>query len=137
MEKKRIKVYVEKAEDGTYWGTTENLEGVVSAYGNTLSELKDELQKVFDQHLEVAQEFKEDWVGKYENGVEFEYKMDLEGFFNLIPEVKIGSIAEKAKINSSLLRQYKTGKANASEDQAKKIEKAVHDLGKELLSVSF
>ena len=35
------------------------------------------------------------------------------------------------------IKQYKTGKANASEEQAKKIEKAVHDLGKELLSVSF
>ncbi len=137
MEKKRIKVYVEKAEDGTYWGTTENLEGVVSAYGNTLTELKNKLQKVFGEHLEVACELEENWVSKYENGVEFEYKMDLAGFFHLIPEVKIGSIAEKANINSSLLRQYKTGKANASEEQTKKIEKAVHDLGKELLSVSF
>lgn len=137
MEKKRVQVYVEKAEDGTYWGTTENLEGVVSAYGSTLAELKNELNKVFAEHLEVARELEEDWVSKYDTGVEFEYKMDLEGFFDLIPEVKIGSIAEKAKINSSLLRQYKTGKANASEDQTKKIEKAVHDLGKELLSVSF
>lgn len=134
---KKIKVYVEKAQDGTYWGTTENLEGVVSAYGNTLSELKVELQKVFEEHLEVARELKEDWVGKYDDGVQFEYKIDLESFFDLIPEVKIGSIAEKAKINASLLRQYKTGKANASEEQTKKIEKAVHDLGKELLSVSF
>ena len=134
---KNIKVYVEKAQDGTYWGTTENLEGVVSAYGNTLSELKVELKKVFEEHMEVARELKEDWVGKYDEAVEFEYKIDLESFFDLIPEVKIGSIAEKAKINASLLRQYKTGKANASEAQTKKIEKAVHDLGKELLSVSF
>lgn len=137
MEKKKIQVYVEKAADGTYWGTTENLEGVVSAYGDSLSELKKELQKVFDEHLEVARELEENWVSQYEKGVEFEYKMDLAGFFDLIPEVKIGSIAEKAKINSSLLRQYKTGKANASEEQAKKIEKAIHELGKELLSVSF
>ena len=137
MEKKKIQVYVEKAEDGTYWGTTEDLDGVVSAYGNSLSELKEALQKAFEDHLEVARDLKEDWISKYDNGVEFEYKMDLEDFFNLIPEVKIGSIAKKANINSSLLRQYKTGKANASEDQTKKIEKAVHELGKELLSVSF
>lgn len=137
MDKKKIQVYIEKAKDGTYWGTTENLDGVVSAYGNSLSELKKELKKVFEQHLEVARDLKEDWIFKYDNGVEFEYKMDLESFFELIPEVKIGSIAKKAKINSSLLRQYKTGKANASEDQTKKIEKAVHELGKELLSVSF
>ncbi|QAA81122.1 type II toxin-antitoxin system HicB family antitoxin [Aequorivita sp. H23M31] len=137
MEKKKIQVYVEKAEDGIYWGTTENIDGVVSAYGNSLSELKKALQKAFEEYLEVGRDLKEDWISKYENAVEFEYKMDLEGFFDLIPEVKIGSIAKKANINSSLLRQYKTGKANASEDQTKKIEKAVHELGKELLSISF
>ena len=137
MAKKRIQVYVEKAEDGIYWGTTENIDGVVSVYGNSLSELKEALQKAFEVYLEFARDLKEEWVSKYDKGVEFEYKMDLEDFFNLIPEVKIGSIAKKAKINSSLLRQYKTGKANASEDQTKKIEKAVHELGMELLSVSF
>lgn len=137
MEKKRIQVYVEKAEDGTYWGTTANLEGVVSAFGASLAELKISLQQAFNNHLEVAKDLDEDWANQYNNGVEFEYKMDLESFFDLIPEVKIGSIAKKANINSSLLRQYKTGKANASEHQTKKIEKAVHELGKELLSISF
>lgn len=137
MKIEKVQVYVEKAKDGAYWGTTENMDGLVSAYGNSLSELKEALQKAFEQHLDVARDLKEDWVSKYDNGVEFEYKLDLESFFNLIPEVKIGSIAKKANINSSLLRQYKTGKANASEDQTKKIEKAIHELGKELLSVSF
>lgn len=36
-----------------------------------------------------------------------------------------------------LLRQYATGKANASEKRAKQIEKAIHELSKELLSVSL
>jgi len=137
MKKRIVQVYVEKAEDGTYWGTTENVIGVVSAFGDSLSELKKELQSVFKEHLEVARELDEDWISNFENGVEFEYKMDLESFFDLIPEVKIGSIAKKANINASLLRQYKTGKANASEHQTKKIEQAVHELGKELLSISF
>ena len=44
---------------------------------------------------------------------------------------------KKANINPSLLRQYKTGKTVASEDQAKKVLKAIHQLGEELLSVSF
>lgn len=35
------------------------------------------------------------------------------------------------------MRQYKTGKAKASEEQAKKVLNAMHELGKELLSVSF
>jgi hypothetical protein len=35
------------------------------------------------------------------------------------------------------MRQYATGKANASEQRAKQIEKAIHELGKDLLSVSL
>ena len=52
-------------------------------------------------------------------------------------KVKVSNIANKANINPSLLRQYKTGKVKASEEQAKKVLKAMHELGKELLSVSF
>ncbi|PHR95321.1 MAG: hypothetical protein COA80_10860 [Leeuwenhoekiella sp.] len=137
MKIRQIKVYIEKGDDGTYWGTTQDEVGLVSAFGNTLAELKKNLNQAFEDHLEVGRELGEDWVNHYKDGYEFEYKVDLESFFDLIPEVKISIIAEKAKINSSLLRQYKTGKASASEDQVKKIERAVHELGKELLSVSF
>ena len=35
------------------------------------------------------------------------------------------------------MRQYKTGKVKAIEEQAKKVLKAMNELGKELLSVSF
>ena len=38
--KKTVKVYVEKAEDGTYWGTTQNVPGVVSANAKSLEALK-------------------------------------------------------------------------------------------------
>jgi predicted RNase H-like HicB family nuclease len=37
---KKINVYVEKSNDGTYWGSTSNVPGVVSAYGDSLEELK-------------------------------------------------------------------------------------------------
>ncbi len=63
--------------------------------------------------------------------------MDLQGFFHLIPEVKISAIGRKAGINESLIRQYVSGKAVASEKRVKHIEKAIHELGRELQSVSF
>lgn len=132
-----ILVYVEKADDGTYWGTTQNIPGVVTAYGNSLEELKKNLKVAFDDYLEVAKEEKEDWFKDVKKMDAFNYQMDLSSFFRLIPEVKISAIAEKAKINSSLLRQYVTGKSNPSEERLKQIEKAIHELGEELLSVSF
>jgi predicted RNase H-like HicB family nuclease len=134
---KSIKVFVEKAEDGTYWGTTQNIPGVVTAYGSSLEELKDNLKVAFNDYIEVGQEEKEDWVKDIKKMTDWHYQMDLQAFFYLIPEVKISAIGKKAKINESLMRQYATGKAPASEERVKLIEKAVHELGRELQSVSF
>lgn len=133
---KKIIVYIEKSEDGEYWGTTQNMEGVVSSFGETLEELKANIKEAIDDHLEVAEELGEEWAKQY-NDYTLEFQLDLQGFFDLIPEVKIGSLAKKAGINASLLRQYKIGAAKASVEQIQKIESAVHSLGAELLSVSF
>ena len=133
---KSINVYVEKAEDGTYWGTSTNAPGVVSAFGDSLAELKKNFEGAYLDYIEVAKEIEEHWYNEFENP-EFVYEMDLQGFFKLVPEISMSGIAIKANINKSLLRQYATGKANASEKRLKEIEKAVHELGQELLSVSF
>lgn|SRR5690606_3422590 len=137
MSAETISVYVERATDGTYWGSTQNLPGVVSAYGNSLEELKNNLSEAFTSYLEVAEDLKEEWVKKLGNNPSFEYMLDIPSFFKLLPELKISALAKKAGINESLMRQYATGKANASEERAKQIERAVHELGKELLSVSL
>lgn len=134
---KQVIVYVEKAEDGTYWGTTQNVPGVVTAYGSSLEELKQNFESAFKDYLEVAEEEKEDWLSDVKDLEGFTYELDLQSFFKLVPEIKVSAIAKKAKINESLMRQYATGKANASEARTKKIEKAIHELGRELLAVSF
>lgn len=131
-----INVYVEKAKDGTYWGTSTNVPGVVSAFGDSLAELKKSFAQAYLDYIEVAKEIGENWYEEFENP-EFVYEMDLQGFFKLVPEISMSGIAAKANINKSLLRQYATGKANASEKRLKDIEDAVHELGQELLSVSF
>lgn len=132
-----IEVYVEKHKDGTYWGTTQNVPGLVSAYGNSMEELKLNLLEAFQDYLEVAVLEDEDWVNEIQEIKTFTYQVDVQSFFKLIPEVKISALAKKARINASLMRQYATGKANASAERMKEIEKAVHELGKELLSISF
>ena len=137
MKKNIVKIYVEKAKDGTYWGTTQNVPGVVSAFGHSMEELKQSMQQAFNNYLEVAQEEGEDWVNDLLPISGFEYQLDIPTFFKLLPELKISLLAKKAGINESLMRQYATGKANASEKRAKQIEKAIHELGEELLSVSL
>ncbi len=133
---KKIEVFVEKANDGTYWGSTQNLPGGVSAYGKSLDELKQNLKAAFKDYMEVGRELNEDYVTEIEKLTEFEYQLDITSFFKLLP-IKISAIAEKTGINPSLMRQYATGKANVSEKRAREIEKAIHELGEDLLSVSL
>lgn len=133
---KTINVYVEKAKDDIYWGTSTNAPGVVSAYGVSLSELKKNFEQAYSDYIETAKEMDEDWVNDFANP-NLVYELDLQEFFKLVPEISMTGIAQKANINKSLLRQYATGKANASEKRLKEIEDAVHELGQELLSVSF
>lgn len=133
---KKIQVYVEKSNDGSYWGTSQNYEGIVSTFGNSLEELKQNFQTTFADNLEIAKEIGEPYANDY-NNVEFIYKMDLSSFFNLIPELKISSIAKKAGLNESLVRQYKNGLAYASQEQTYKIQEAIHSLGRDLLSIQF
>ena len=134
---KTVKIYVEKAEDGTYWGTSQNVPGVVSANAESLEALKRNMQQAFTDYLEVAKSEGEEWVRDLQPVLDFEYQLDIPSFFKLLPELKITLLARKAGINESLMRQYATGKANASEKRAKQIEKAIHELGEELLSVSL
>lgn len=137
MENNAIEIYVEKAEDGAYWGTSQNLPGVVTAYGNSMQELKVNLQEAFNDYIETAVEENQDWVNKVKLKTNFVYHLDIQALFKLIPEIKISNLARKAGINESLMRKYASGKAYVSEKRAKKIEKTLHELGKELLSVNF
>lgn len=132
-----MKVTVEKHKDGTYWGTITEVPGVVASYGSTLAELKENLQQAYADHYELAGELGEDYAKELDPRPSFTYLLNLKNIFHLLPEVKVSSIAQKANINPSLLRQYKTGKTKASEEQAKKVLKAMHQLGEELLSISF
>lgn len=132
-----VRVNVEKHEDGTYWGVTQNVPGVVSAYGGTLEELKNNLEIAYADYVETAIELGEEWVEDLGNKKGFEYCIDIKSFFNLIPEIKISNLAKKAKINESLMRQYVAGKASVSEERLKLIERVIHKLGDELLAVRF
>ena len=133
---KKVEIYVEKAEDGTYWGSSQNIPGGISAFGNSLDELKQNLKIAFQDYKEVAKDLNEDWLEEIKDLTEFEYKLDIASFFKLLP-IKISAIAEKTGINPSLMSQYASGKANASEERARKIEKAIHELGEDLLSISI
>ena len=93
----------------------------MASYGNTLSELKSNVEQAYADFYELAVDLKEDYVVNLEKKPDFTYLLNLKNIFHLLPDVKVSNIANKANINPSLLRQYKTGKAKASEERKKSI----------------
>lgn len=69
--------------------------------------------------------------------VEVEYRYDLQSFFNYFNWINISKFAKATGINESKMRQYKTGKAFASERTKATIETTIHRLSEELASVEL
>ncbi len=132
-----IEVTVERHYDGTFWGTTQNIPGVVTAFGSSLDELKANIKRAFGDYLSVANDLGEPWLHEVKLRTEWSFAMNMQALFDLVPEIKISAVARRAGINESLMRQYASGKATVSEDRIRYIEQTIHELGKELQSVSL
>ncbi|MGV8945358.1 MAG: type II toxin-antitoxin system HicB family antitoxin [Lutibacter sp.] len=132
-----IKVKVEKSADGVYWGTTQNIPGVVTADGKDLNALKENLQEALELYLETAQDIDDEKILKLlSEGIDFEYQLELSEIFKRLKVINISAFAERIGISPSLLRQYSAKKdIYISEERAKKIEEELHSLGQELQAI--
>ena len=102
-----------------------------------MDELKKNLEQAFLEYVAAAAELGEAWIEEVRNRKDWEFYMNMQALFELVPEVKISAIARRAGINESLMRQYATGKAVVSEDRLRYIEQTIHDLGRELQTVKL
>lgn len=135
MKKKKLTVIVEASSTG--FGTfSDDLAGI-TGYGKTIPEAKkdfiDALQAVLDLNAEEGTPDPDLNDGNFE----YTYKYDLPSIFAHFGMLDVTNFAKRIGLNASLLRQYKAGLAMASERQKKRIEKGLHDLGRELLSVKL
>ncbi|MAF37142.1 hypothetical protein CL622_08580 [archaeon] len=136
--KTRIIVCVEKDANGVYWGTTQNIPGVVSADGSSLQEMKENLNDALSLYLETAEDINEKEItAMFDNGFELQFKLDLSELFEKIKVLNKSAFAGRVGINPSLLRQYasKSNTTYISESRAKEIEAGLHELGEELQAV--
>ncbi|GEP97912.1 type II toxin-antitoxin system HicB family antitoxin [Chitinophaga cymbidii] len=135
MKKKKLIVVVEASSTG--FGTySSDLPGI-TGYAKTIPEAKndfiDALQAVLDLNAEEGTPDPDLHDGNFE----YIYKYDLPSIFAHFGMLDVTNFAKRIGLNASLLRQYKAGLAMASERQKKRIEKGLHDLGRELLSVKL
>ncbi|KAB7728015.1 type II toxin-antitoxin system HicB family antitoxin [Rudanella paleaurantiibacter] len=122
-------------DDGELWGRVETPEFLHTTVGTSVEEVAQNLRDLVEDFLENEGKDAPEWSGVKIEDISFNYEYDLTALFEVFSSVKIGSIADAAGINQSLMRQYASGKKNPSERQAKKIEEAVRQLGQRLTQV--
>jgi len=68
--------------------------------------------------------------------IKFVYKYDIASLFDYYSFINVSKFAQVAGINASLMRQYRMGQY-ISENQMRKIETTLHNVGKELSSIKL
>jgi len=127
---------VEKGKDGTFGIYTPHLQATIIGEGATVAEAKADFENSVREMLasytkngeEIPEELKE---------IEFEYKYDVASVFNYFDFINVTKFAKWAGINSALMRAYKSCDTYISEKQAKKIESALRQIGRELSAISL
>ena len=131
-----LKAIIEKAENN-YSAYFEGLDGVVSV-GDTLEEIKANLTEALDVYIEASKEMgckiPEFLKGEYEIQFSMDVKSLLEYYEGIFTKAGLERLTG---INQKQLWHYAKGKSVPRRAQAQRIEKALHRLGAELLSVSL
>lgn len=130
---KKLKIVIEKSSD-SYGAYAENAKGIYGA-GDTVENCK---QSILDA-IETIKSFDENQIPSILKGdYKIVYRFDTESLLNYYKGVLSNPAFEKLTgINQKLIHQYSTGLKKPREAQRKKIEKGLHDLGKELLEIEL
>jgi len=136
MEKKKVKAIIGRSKTGF----TIMMEGFdwAMSYGDTLEEAKRDFENFPQEYIEVSKETGRTIPPELNDGnLEFDYVYDLSGFFAQYNFISPTKMARRIGINTSLMRQYAMGDTYISISKKKQIENEIHNIGKELLAVSF
>ena len=122
---------IEKGKDGSFGIYTPDIESTIIGEGSTVAEAKTDFEnsvkEVIESYADCGKELPAELID-----IEFEYKYDVASIFDYYNWINVSKFAQIAGINASLMRQYKKGLTYISEEQIKKIEKALHSAGNEL-----
>lgn len=112
-----------------------NLDGVV-ATGSTFTEVKDNLMEAINVFIETCKETGCELPKELQDDYRIEFKMDVRSLLSLYTGIFTKSGLERLTgINQKQLWHYANGNSVPRRAQVLKIEKALHNLGAELLSL--
>lgn len=131
---KQIRIIIERTDD-LYSAYAENVEGIYGG-GETVAEAK---QSIVDairllKQYNAAENIPVILKGEYD----LIYKFDTVSLLNYYKGIITNAAWERMTgINQKQLQHYASGLKKPRQPQAKKIEQALHQLGKELLAVEL
>ena len=125
MEKMKLELIIE-SEKGLLNGRVTYNDNLLVDSGKSISELEEKIKMLLHDFEELRPE-----------EVEFEHSYDVYALFEQFDFLKISKVAEYAGINASLLRQYASQVKFPSLAQAKKIERTIHHLAKQMMEASL
>lgn len=129
-------VRVGKTENN-YSACVEGLDGFVCA-ADTFEELKKEVVDGIKFHVDGLREEGYPIPEPFDSDYELTYKWDVESLLDYYKGVLTLSALERITgINQNQLGHYAAGRSKPRKPQIEKIENALHELGKELCTISF
>jgi predicted RNase H-like HicB family nuclease len=131
---KTLRIVIEKSFD-YYDAYAENCEGIYGA-GNTVEEAKSDVLKGLGLFVKSrpAEALPEILKGDYQ----IVYHFDIKSFLNYYNKIFTNVALERLTgINQKLLHHYASGLRTPRTLQRKKIEQALHNLGRELLNIEL
>lgn len=129
----KITAIVEQNENKYFMISSESeiCDCILGGYGYSVKEAKDDFMKCIEEMREISLADGKD----FPENIEVEFTYDIPSFFNFFDFINISKFAAKAGINESKMRQYKVGKAFASEATTRKIIDTITQITTELQAV--
>lgn len=127
-------VIIEKASDGTFAAYADkSIDNFLPAgYGDTVEAALEDFGVSIEEMNEIREE-----EGKKPLSPVFEYRYDIESFFNYFPYLNVSQVGKKAGINPSLMRQYAKGLTKAGQKQYDKIRNTIRAMATELSATTL
>ncbi len=133
---KIIEAIIERASDGFYSVYCKN--EMFSGGGNTPEEAKADMLTQMNFYKETAKEMKFAYPSFLDEEFEIVYKFDAESLLKYYAGVITPAALERLTgIHQKQLWSYMHGRSKPRKKQVEKIEKALHSLGNELVSIAL
>ena len=136
MENKTLTIIFERAENN-YSAFIEGLGGIVAS-GRSVDEIKMNMVGAIDAFIEECKELGCEVPEELQGDYELCFKMDVKSLLDFYSGIFSKAGLERITgINQKQLWHYASGNRNPRPEQSVKLEKALHKLGEELLSISL